>query len=572
MYGYAFSGTLSLKIIISRTMKKFISCVGVITVTTAFALPVLAADSYKNYDYTDKVHNYHLTDTAVSFDGQVVVAVSDISVDSPDILTVFTPDQKKPDWTYTTGDEDAPIFDVDVSSDGSTIVACGGKIWVFDVATESLIWDLEDNANVWDTCTLSTDGADIFVANRASGVVKFSRDSSTIQEEWEFANGGFVDQISLSKDGTRLLAANGYAYTLINLESNEVMWEETSDDEIVAVGLNQTGTKGFFLTDEHLDFLKTSSPSPVWSRSFDPDTNTPRADISNDGSRIVLTTNDEYLGLNTSGNTVGWRFKRNGSNTTLGMSDNGKFSAITEGLDYTYLFDWNFKKKQRPMEIRSSVFPAGAALSGDGSTLAYTHSDFHFEQIPPGILVTNKDIPVYAAGFPMNLEYFVSNPGEKTNLKIKTSLSLPQFSFLDDLGGSVDGEPNNVKMKLLEYANKTLPGYEVVDEQSFSVKAHQSKLIENSITVPDMITPDWLGDLLDLLGLDNVFDDLMGELASPLTSLVNSKLSESMTEAAESNQAEGVFPLLGLGKIQLYDPETNEVYSQDSFLFLYLAM
>ncbi|MEK7540553.1 MAG: WD40 repeat domain-containing protein [Patescibacteria group bacterium] len=552
-------------------MRKIFSSVGVILITCTFVSPVAAAGKYNSYDYENKVHNYHLTETEVSFDGSVVVEVSDIDSNTPDILTVFTPDQQKPAWTYEDADPEAPMFDVDISKDSSTIVVCGGKIWVFDVATESLIWDLEDEANVWDACTLSEDGSEIYVANRASSVAHFTRTSNEIQDYWTMDDGGFVTELSLSEDGTHVLAANDYAYTLIDLTSGEVIWEEPSDDQIVGVGLNEDGTKGFILTDEHLDFLKTTSGSPVWSRSFDPDTNTPRASISNDGSRIVLTTNDEYLGLKTAKHSVAWRFKRNGSDTTLGMSQNGKFAVITEGLDYIYLFDWDFKKKQRPMHIRTAVFPRGAGLSGDGSALAYTHGDFHFEQIPPGVLVTNQDIPVYSAGMSMDVQYFVSNPGKKADLKLKTSLSLPQFSFLDDLGASVDGEPAGVKMKLLEYANKTLPGYEVVDEQAVTLKAHTSKAIETSFTVPDMITPDWLGDLLDLLGLDNVFDDLMGELAAPLSGLVNSGLSDAMTEQANSSKAEGVFPLLGLAKIQLYDPDNNEVYSQDSFMFLYLA-
>ena len=174
----------------------------------------------------------------------------------------------------------------------------------------------------------------------------------------------------------------------------------------------------------------------------------------------------------------------------------------------------------------------------------------------------------------MDLRYFVSNPGNAANLKIRTSLSLPQVSILSDLGAEVDGDPKGIKNKLLEYANATLPGYEVADTRSVTLSSHVSKTIAPTLTVPEMVLPDWVGDLLELIGLDEFFESLMGDYEEPMNDLVNNKVNDALTDGAESAVGAGqaIYALLGLGQVELYDATTNEVYSTDSFFFMYLVL
>ncbi|MBI4407895.1 MAG: hypothetical protein HY565_05360, partial [Candidatus Kerfeldbacteria bacterium] len=241
-----------------------------------------------------------------------------------------------------------------------------------------------------------------------------------------------------------------------------------------------------------------------------------------------------------------------------------------------YFFDWDYPRgKHRPFQVDSPTFPDAVGVSADGSTVAYANEHFVVQQVVPGILVDNLDtIPVYIAGSSMDLRYYVSNPGKKANLKIRTSLSLPQISVLSDLGAEVDGDPKGAKSKLLEYANATLPGYEVIDTRSVAMAAHDSEAVTPTLTVPEMILPDWVGDLLDLLGLSEIFDSLMGDYADPMNDLMNDRINEALTSGAENavSAGEGSYALLGLGQVELYDADTNEVYSTDSFFFMYLVL
>ena len=146
--------------------------------------------------------------------------------------------------------------------------------------------------------------------------------------------------------------------------------------------------------------------------------------------------------------------------------------------------------------------------------------------------------------------------------------------MLSDLGATVAGDPKNFRDKLLNYTNATLPGYEIADELDIIVKAHNSKDITADIAMPNLIQPDWVGDFLELIGLDDAFDNLMGEYAEPLNDLVNNEVNTQLTSGAESGVAgsQGAYALLGVGQVELYDANTNEVYSTDTFLFMYLAL
>lgn len=561
---------------------KNVSFILTATLTTLlWTLPVASRAEYASFTYTNAEDNYHLTETSVSDDGTVVAAVGGTSVVASDEIVIFGLDDDEPVWTFS-DIGDSNIFDIDLSGDGTTAVACGGGVWLLDITNQELLWAFDDDYRVWDTCDISEDGSTLIAGNRQSGVASWNRASSEIVRYWEFTDGNFVNVVDMTEDGEQAIAATSYSYALLDLLSDDFTWEKATDVEVYTAGLSNNGQRAYVVLDDgelgtDLYFLrgvKLANGKTTWRKRFT-SYNTPRVHISNTGKRIMLTTNDRYYGLNRSGKEQ-WTFTPAGQETSMHMSRSGKFVTVAEGLYYTYFFDWDYpKNRHRAFQVDQPTFPRAVGISADGSTVAYADEDFVVQQVKPAILVDDQDtIPVYTAGRSMALRYFVSNPGVKTNLKIRTSLSLPQVSVLSDLGSEVDGDPKSVRSKLLEYANATLPGYEVVDTRSFKVAAHSSKTITDDILVPDMVTPDWLGDFLELVGLDEAFDSLMGEYAEPMDDLVNNKINASMTEAATSqvSAGEASYALLGLGQVELYDPETNEVYSTDTFYFMYLIV
>lgn len=543
--------------------------------------PVIGRAEYVSYTYVNGEDNYHLTDTAVSDDGSVIAAIGGTSISASDEIVVFGLDNDEPIWTF---DDigDSSIFDLDLSGDGTTAVACGSGVWLLDVEQQEILWGFDDDYRVWDTCDISEDGGTIVAGNRQSGVASWSRTSSEIVRYWEFADGGFVNIVDMTEDGEQVIAATSYSYALFDLLSDDFTWEKVTNVEVYTAGLSNNGQRAYVVLDDgelgtdvyFLRGVKLATGQTTWRKRFT-SYNTPRVQLSNSGERIMLTTNDQYYGLNRSGKTE-WNFTPAGQETSMHMSRTGKFVTVAEGLYYTYFFDWDYpKNKHRAFQVDQPTFPGAVGVSADGSTVAYADEDFVVQQVKPAILVDNQDtIPVYVAGRSIGLRYFVSNPGAKTNLKIRTSLSLPQVSVLSDLGAEVDGDPKSVRSKLLEYANATLPGYEVVDTRSLKIAAHNSKTISVDVLVPDMITPDWLGDFLELVGLDEAFDSLMGDYAEPMNDLVNNKINTSMTDAATSqvSAGEASYALFGLGQVELYDANTNEVYSTDTFYFMYLIL
>lgn len=543
--------------------------------------PTLSTADYEQYTYTHPDDNYHLTHTSVSDDGQVMAAIGSPSSTDGDELVVFNIDQSAPVWTYDDIVDDR-IFDLDVSGDGTTIVACGSGVWLFDVASEELIWAFDDDYRVWDSCDVSADGETIVAGNRQSSVASWDRSTSEIVRYWTFTDGGFVDLVDMTEDGSLVIAASDYSYGLIDLAADDFVWERLTEVEVYDVGFNADGSRGYALLDDGqmgtdvyvLRGLNMDTGKLTWQKRFR-SANTPRLQMSADGERIMLTTNKKYYGLNKSGK-VDWTFTPHGQETSMQMSENGKFVTVAEGLYYVYFFDWDYpKQKHRAYQIDQPTFPDAVGVSADGSVVAYANEHYVVQQVQPGILVDNQDtIPVYSSGDDIALRYFVSNPGQETNLKIRTSLSLPQVSVLSDLGAEVDGDPRTTRSKLLDYANATLPGYEVIDTRSVAVEAHSSETITPALTVPDLVIPDWLGDLLDLLGLDDLFASLMGDYADPLTDLVNKKVDNALTDGAEDAVAGGqaTYAMLGLGQVELYDADTNEVYSTDTFFFMYLVL
>lgn len=547
-----------------------------------------AQAAYQDYTYTysdsdpDTLDsNYHYAHLAISDDGSVAAGIGGLDVVAETDMVVFKDNKTTPAWSYSVGDE--AMFDLALSSDGSTIATCGSGVWVYDVDQTTLLWEYTDNNYAYDVCAISEDGRYIAAGDRGGMITLWQRDNSTPVRTWEIADPGyFVNSLTMTQNGSNIFASTDYTTAYIDAQSDNPLWTRNSATEILAAGCGDSNcTYGYLLRDDgdltygsfRLIGIKISSATTLWTKDIESD-NDPVVALSDNSKRLVLTTNDGYYGYTTKSGHQQWKFTRSGGETDVAMSNSGQWVAVTDGHEYVYVFDWSYPHdSQRPIRMMAVTFPGSVAISGNGATLVYEHNAFTFKDLQPSILVKTRGVPVYARELPVNMEYFVSNPGGNKNLRIKTTLSLPQVSVLSDLGQTVDGEPQGVKGKLLEYVNATLPGYEVGEEgRNVDQTAHTSEKVTASFTMPDMLMPDWLGDLLELLGLDDLFNNMFGQFSTPMDLLLNAKITAEMTSGAESQAADGgLYPLFGLGETQLYDASTNEVYDSDRFFFMYVA-
>lgn len=542
----------------------------------------LLTGSYVNYTYEHpRENNYHLGDFELSADGSIAIAIGGTGTIADEEVVVFTADRKTPAWKYDIP-SDMVVFDAEISADGSTIVACGSAVWAIDVSSHELLWSYDEGIYVFDTCTLSEDGTHIFAGSRQAQIFKWSRDTNAYEQLWTLSEDGFIDQIVIAGDGSSLLVENSSSYAFINdTSSSEFTWEKSFSDEIYSIGLNANGTRGFAIVydrstnrndDYYVAGMTTTSPRWQWKRKFR-SYHPPRGDMSLSGDHLAITTNAVYYGLNGQTGKKDWLFTRAGSNTTLSLSGNGKFVIVTEGVDYIYFFDWDYPgKRQRPFQIDTGIFPSAAGISRDGATATYEHQDMTYQQIVPGMLADLLDtVPVYQSGDTMTLRYFVSNPGKATDLRVRTALSLPQITFLSELGSTVTEEPPSTKMKSLSYKEEVLPGYNILDRRDITVEAHDSFNQTYEFEVPSMLLPEWLEDLIGTLtDVLDVGGAILDELGVPLSDLIGKTKQDSMEAATSALLANLSYPMIGLGKVELYDPDTETVYSSDSFIFIYI--
>ncbi|MFA5995590.1 MAG: WD40 repeat domain-containing protein [Patescibacteria group bacterium] len=548
-----------------------------------------AQAKYQDYTYTysdtdpDTMDsNYHYDNLAISADGSIAAAIGGLDVTADQDMVVFKDNKATPDWGYSVG-ENGSMFDLALSADSSTIMACGSDIWVYDVSAKTLLWKYSNNNYAYDVCAVSSDGNYLAAGDRGGMVTLWERGSKTPVRTWQLAEPGyFVNSVTMTKDGQHILASTDFTTAYIDTQSDKMLWTRNSATEIIAAGCNASDcTYGYLLRDDSnlanggykLTGFKVDTASTLWQKDVASD-NTPRVALSGTGKRLVLTTNTGYYGYNMITGRQKWKYLRSGGETEVALSDTGKWIIISDGHEYVYVFDWGYPHStQRPIRMIAMNFPGSVAISSYGETIVYEHNAFTLKDLPPSLLVKTRGVPVYARELPVNMEYFVSNPGGNKNLRIKTTLSLPQVAILSDLEQTVDGEPQGVKGKLLEYTNATLPGYAVGEEnREVDQNAHSSEKVYASFTMPDLLMPDWVGDLLEFLGLDDLFDNMFGQFSTPMNLLLNAKLTAEMTAKSDSQAAEGgLYPLFGLGETQLYDASTNEVYDIDRFFFIYIA-
>lgn len=554
--------------------------------------PVYAASSsYIEYTYKDEESNYHIGGAALSTDGSIGVAIAGTSVIATDEVIAFTP-TKQILWRFDPGNK--TIFDVDISDDGSTVVACGSSVWLLNAINGELIWESEQGIHVFDTCAISRTGKKIFAASRQSTIFRWGKKSNKPKLSWTLSEDGFIDKIDITPNGKQLVGENEVSYVYIkDTNINSFTWEIVSEEniDIRDIGISQDGKNVYIIediiksSDYKLKKVSLENGSPIWTKDFE-SFHTPYGRISHDGERIILSTNKIYYGINGKDGSTQWTYERDGNSSDLDISSDGKFSLITEGLDYIYLFDWDYpESKNRPTRIYEGIFPSSPAVSANSSTGIFEHEDFTFVQFPPGLLIDQLSIAVYVPGDKVSLRYFISNPGEKTRLEARVILSLPQLTIFSDLASGFSREPLTTKSKLINFASNSIPGARIVDEakRTYDINPNSSITEQVVFEMPDLVKPDWLDSFLSFLRVKNQISDanpeelekagkLLDEVNDVASLFVESSTLDKIVNIAKNILSNGglVFPLLGTGQVELYNPRTNEVFSRDNFFFVYL--
>lgn len=537
-----------------------------------------ASAAYEKYDFTSGRSNYHIEGLELSGDGKIGIGIGGTGVVASSEVAVFTPKSDGIAWRFNPSG-DKVIFDVDISEDGSTIVACGSAVWVIDVASHRVLWRHNAGVDVYDTCTLSADGGEIVAGNRQSEVKFWHRGSSAPARQWEIPDGDFLNVVTISRTGSRVLAATDETAVFMDTAADGFVWEKNAGvNSVVDADISGNGKQAFIIQQRDaggygaytVRGLSITDGSSRWTRAME-SFNTPSGEMSNDGRRIAVVTNDAYYGLTNARGLTAWKLVRSGDDATVAMSGTGQFVVVTEGDDFIFLIDWTYpSKSMKPYHIRRGVFPNAAAISADGSTIAYSVDDLHVEQVPPGILVGVGGVPVYEGGDEVSLSYHVTNPGPNERLRATVSLTLPQVDLLNLIATPVSSEATPIKSKLLEYAQRSLPGYRVGDTYTFNVDAHDSATVDRTFEMPNLVLPGWAEDILSGLGLDEVFDFLLGDYSDPVKDLTNRQFRDAMWSRAAELQDQITYPLIGIGQVQLRDSVTSQLYSHDTFFFMYV--
>ena len=279
--------------------------------------------------------------------------------------------------------------------------------------------------------------------------------------------------------------------------------------------------------------------------------------------------------------TIAWTYDmKNGTYGDVQISSDGKYVSVAQGKDAVYLFDGEYRKGSstgRPFRIMQDDRPRYMAGSASGAFVAFSPYGLTAKDVEPGVLVEQDSIPVYYKDAPLDLDVWTTNPGaERTGLKLRVALSLPQFNWWNAYSqqARVRNEDPAARSKLMDAANYTMPGYREVHDANVTIDKHDSQSIDlSSLTVPDLLEPQWVSDLRALLEDLSPYTEFLADALPPLEDLLESdeyqQIAGKVDEEHQGNSS--YFPLLGLGTAELYNPDTNVIIDQGSFYFIYLS-
>lgn len=548
--------------------KKLLTCLFVFGLFALLAPVTVKAWTYKPASTEDLVGRPYF-----SADGKYMVLLSDVSKKTFKQVLFFNKDTSKPAWVFS---PDKMVNNVGISGNGQYIAAVGSKIWLFKNNSNKPLWSKQIGVSVFDAVALSPNGGYIVAGDRLSKVSLFFNAQSKVNKTWSLGSEDGIASLAISNDGKSILAGTHLSVNFIKLDKSKPVWRYRTKNHVEQVRLSSNGKYAVASDRDTIYFFDTSKNTPLWTKSFK-DMYAPNIAISEDGSVIMASTTKAAYAYNIQGKQL-WSYDMpSGLIGELALSGSGKYAAVSQGQSYVYLFDNAFGSGNRPFRYYTDKSPRYVALDKIGDLLAYGRNNLSLVTPPPGIIADQKSVPVYYDGATLSLRVFATNPGAaKNNLKVKVAMSLPQINWWD--GAASQKEAQNQKpttrSKALQYAAEALPGYSVLYDEAYPLAKNSSCDTTLTLNVPSLLFPQWLSDMLT--GLNNIlpFDDLMGDWSSSLEKLTGKDQKDQLITDTNRQfiNKNAVFPMLGLGTVQLYDKDTGVVYDTDSFYFIYGLM
>lgn len=545
--------------------QRFIGALSLIGIV--LALPGTAwAWTYTPASTEDVVSAPHM-----SADGKYMVVLSDVKKKTFDQVLFFNTGSSKPAWTYSPTEM---TVSSDISGNGKYVAAVGSKIWLFKKESNKPVWSVKAPQGVIDAVSLNTAGNRMAVGDRSSTVRLYSTASSKALKSWNVSTreDGILS-VSISSNGKKILAGTHEAVYLIDVAKNRAVWRYATKSHLEMVRLSADGKYAVATDKDTLYYFDTTKKTPTWTqkiKSFYPLI----ADISDNGGVATAGTTKNVYAFNSKGAEL-WHYDMpSGLKGELSVTGNGRYTMMSQGSSYIYLFDNAYGSGNRPFRFYTGNRPRYVGMSQSGDKIAYGRYDLTATTPPPGILADQQSLPVYLAGMNLKLRVFATNPGTANpNLKVKVALSLPQINWWDSLAAQKEAtsQQPGTRMKAIQYAAEALPGYSEIYNEPYAPSKNSSLDTTLNLEVPSLVMPQWLNDLLGTLNNILPFDDLMGDWSDSIDGLLGTDATNKIVDDANDSFAvkDAIFPLLGVGTVMLYDSQTNVVYDTDSFYFIF---
>ncbi len=499
-----------------------------------------------------------------------MVTTSDVKKKTFDQVLFFDTTSAKPKWTFS---PDAKVFDVGVSGDGKYVAAVGSKIWLLTNKNNKPIWSADVGTSVFDSVALTPSGTLIAAGDRSSTVRLFNNTKSKQIKSWTLGSEDGVQSLIFSSDGKYILAGTHLSVSFINVAKTRLVWKfKPKKEHIEAVRLTPDGKHAAVTAGKTIYYFDTTKGTPLWSKTLKSTYPlVPR--ISDNGAIIVAGSDRATYVYNAKGKEL-WHFDLpNSLKGGVDVSGSGKYVLASQGKDSVYLFDTAYGGG-RPFRFYTANRPMYVDMNRAGNLVTFGRYDLSARAPAPGVIVDQKSLPVYQADSDMTLRVFVTNPVAKNdNLKVKIALSLPQLNWWDQIASqkAAQSQQPSVRSKALDYLSEGLPGYSAIYDEPWQLGKQSSLDRTLTLTVPSLVMPQWLSDLLGYLDVVSPFADLLGDWGGPLKKLTGEEEANTTLGAANEKliEANAILPLLGLGTVTIYDGVTNKVYDSDSFYFIY---